>query len=132
MPLEAEEGTYSALTIVTKECGHFQKEALGFVIGGISSFIPLFSLPMYLHHSVARREGNVHPVLLPRYQKLYFITQPLSSVVSHGDERRYLFLSQCRRLHGHEHEVTGIISIAECNLVRDIHFRVEREDGSSG
>ena len=72
MPLEAEEGIYSALSIVTKEYGHFQKEVLGFGIEGITPFIPLFSLPMYLHHSAARKEGNVCPVLQPKYQKLFY------------------------------------------------------------
>lgn len=43
MPLEVEEGTYSALTIVIRECGHFQEEVLGFGIGAISLFILLSS-----------------------------------------------------------------------------------------
>lgn len=28
MPLEAEQGAFSAMSIMTKECGHFQKEFL--------------------------------------------------------------------------------------------------------
>lgn len=67
MLLEVEEGTYSALPVMTKECGHFQKKELGFETGGITTFISFFAFPMYLHHSLYRKGGTVCPVLQPRY-----------------------------------------------------------------
>lgn len=37
-----------------------------------------------------------------------------------------------KTFHTHEREIMGIISIAEGIQVRDINFRAERKDGSSG
>lgn len=73
MPLESEEETYSALDAMTKECGHFRSARVWH--RGHNSIYTSF--PMYLDHSAARKEGNVHPVLQPSYQKLYFIKQLL-------------------------------------------------------
>uniref|UniRef100_A0A8D2N900 Uncharacterized protein n=1 Tax=Zonotrichia albicollis TaxID=44394 RepID=A0A8D2N900_ZONAL len=47
MPLEAKEGTYSAMSVMTKDCRHFQKDLLG----NNPVFPPLCFFQCILHHA---------------------------------------------------------------------------------
>lgn len=94
MPIEAEEGTYSAISIMNKECGHFQKEFHGVGTRGITPFLPLFFFPVYLAPDCSKGRRKYPSCSMVKI--LYKATS--ISNVSHGKQRRYLLLSQHRKL----------------------------------